>query len=97
MLLTLASRYTPISRTDFEEFVFRPIYDSDTDLVDSHSFAVLYMTLALGTLLDLDLPAHNSKCMSFYQLGRAALAIDSVLEKQSMAAIQALVCVYFEM
>jgi len=46
------------------------------------------MVLALGTLVDLDMHAQATE---YYQLGRAALAIDSVLEEPSMAGIQALV------
>lgn len=85
-------RYTPINELDFYESIFRPVYDPDNhEVVGSHSLALLYMVLALGTLLDLDLPAHNPESMQFYQLGRAALAIDSVLEVQSIPGIQALV------
>ena len=50
------------------------------------------MTLALGSLLDLNSPPHNPQSMQFYQLARASLALESVLEEQSIAAIQALVC-----
>lgn len=49
------------------------------------------MVLALGTLMDLDLPAHSSEAMQFYQIARSAMSLDSVLEKPSIVAIQALV------
>jgi hypothetical protein len=49
------------------------------------------MALALGTLLDLDRPARCPESKQFYQLARAALTLDSVLEEQSIPAIQALV------
>ncbi|KAJ7636037.1 fungal-specific transcription factor domain-containing protein [Mycena polygramma] len=86
--------YTPISESDFYETIFRPIYESDGtsyQSVSSHNLSVLYMVLAIGTLMDLDMPAHSPEATEYYQLGRAALAIDSVLEEPSIAGIQALV------
>lgn len=59
--------------------------------MDSHRLAVLYMVLALGTLLDLDKPSLSAEATRYYQLGRASLSLDSVLESQSIPAIQALV------
>jgi hypothetical protein len=49
------------------------------------------MVLAIGILLDLDKPAHSAEAMSYYHLARAALSIDSVLDVQTIAGIQALV------
>ncbi|KAJ7880285.1 fungal-specific transcription factor domain-containing protein [Mycena olivaceomarginata] len=86
--------YTPINESDFYETIFQPIYDPNTgsyESVSSHSLAVLYMVLAFGTLMDLDMPAHSPEATEYYQLSRAALAIDSVLEEPSIAGIQALV------
>ncbi|PFH45910.1 hypothetical protein AMATHDRAFT_70915 [Amanita thiersii Skay4041] len=89
--------YTPISEGDFYDTIFNPIYEeSDTALRDtniSHMYAVLYMVLALGALLNLELPPHNLESMHLFKLGRAALTIDSVLEEQSqtIAGLQALV------
>lgn len=50
------------------------------------------MMLAIGALLDLDAPPHSYDANHYYQLGRAALSVDSVLEEQSITAIQALAC-----
>ncbi|KAJ7035697.1 fungal-specific transcription factor domain-containing protein [Mycena alexandri] len=85
--------YTPIGESDFYQTIFQPIYDPNSasyESVSSHNLAVLYMVLALGTLVDLDMPAHSPEATEYYQLGRAALAIDSVLEEPSIAGIQAL-------
>lgn len=49
------------------------------------------MVLALGALLDLETPAHNPEAIHYYQLARAALALKSVLDDQTIPAIQALV------
>ncbi|KAJ6581244.1 fungal-specific transcription factor domain-containing protein [Mycena capillaripes] len=86
--------YTPINESDFYENIFRPVYDPDAtsyESISSHNLSILYMVLALGTLMDLDMPAHSPEATEYYQLGRAALAIDSVLEEPSIAGIQALV------
>ncbi|KAJ7132086.1 fungal-specific transcription factor domain-containing protein [Mycena epipterygia] len=86
--------YTPINESDFYESIFRPMYDpngSSYESVSSHKLAVLYMVLALGTLVDLNMPAHSAEARQYYELSRAALAIDSVLEEPSIAGIQALV------
>jgi hypothetical protein len=48
--------------------------------------------LAIGALLDLDAPPHSYDASHYYQLGRAALSVDSVFEEQSIPAIQALAC-----
>jgi hypothetical protein len=48
--------------------------------------------LAIGALLDLDAPAHSYDANHYYQLGRAALSVDSIFEEQSIPAIQALAC-----
>ncbi|KAG6864621.1 hypothetical protein C0991_008242 [Blastosporella zonata] len=86
--------YTPIPEKDFLESIFRPVYDQEGAFqasVSAHGLAVLLMILALGSLLDLDRPAHSPETMQYYQLARAALALDSVLEEQTIPGIQALV------
>ena len=88
-------RYTPLPETELYANVFSRIYDQtiaiDQDPTDSHRLAVLYMVFALGTLMDLDQPYLSTQSTQYYQLARAALSLDSVLENQSIPAIQALV------
>ncbi|KAJ7579668.1 hypothetical protein C8J56DRAFT_795968 [Mycena floridula] len=83
-------QYSPITLVDYHESIFRPVYDADHEAIGFHGLAVLYMVLALGTLLDLDLAPHNPQSTRYYQLARAALAIDSIFDEQSIPAIQAL-------
>ena len=61
--------------------------------MSSQGLAVLYMVLAIGAHLDFDQPVRSPESQQFYQLGKAALSLDSVLEEQSITAIQALVSV----
>lgn len=87
-------RYTPVPENDFLETVFRPVYDQGATYQgsgSSHVLAVLLMVLAIGSLLDLERPATSPEAMQYYQLARAALALDSVIEEQSIPGIQALV------
>ncbi|KIK61560.1 hypothetical protein GYMLUDRAFT_96415 [Collybiopsis luxurians FD-317 M1] len=87
--------YTPISQTEYYESVFRPIYEADAGFsnIGSHNLAIMFIVLAIGTLLDLDRPSHSPEATHYYELGRAALAVDSVFEEQSIPAIQALVLI----
>ncbi|KAL1746787.1 fungal-specific transcription factor domain-containing protein [Schizophyllum fasciatum] len=92
--------YTPIGETDFFDSIFRPAYypppvspfdASPPPEPSAHEVAVLCMALATGALLDLDQPPFNSAANKWYQLGRAALSIDSVFDEPTIAAAQALV------
>ncbi|EIW58718.1 uncharacterized protein TRAVEDRAFT_149071 [Trametes versicolor FP-101664 SS1] len=88
--------YTPIPEAEFEEAIFARVYDgmeTETERapMDAHQLAVLCFVFALGTLLDLEKPSLSAEAMHYYQLGRAALSVDSVLESQSIPAIQAVI------
>ena len=91
-------RYTPIPEAEFEETIFSRVYDqrmeTDPAPMDSHRLAVLCLVLGLGALLDLEKTSLSAEAMRYYQLGRAALSLDSILESQSIPAIQALVRVH---
>ncbi|KAF8271618.1 fungal-specific transcription factor domain-containing protein [Lactarius quietus] len=86
--------YTPIEQNDFYGSIYSRVFDPDAgpdhDRIQSHRIAVVYMMLAIGALLDLDAPPHSYDASHYYQLGRAALSVDSIFEEQSIPAIQAL-------
>ncbi|KAL0953461.1 hypothetical protein HGRIS_004693 [Hohenbuehelia grisea] len=85
--------YTPVPEIDFYESVFRSVYPQETaqsGSVSSHNLALLYVVLALGALLDLERPGDTTEATHYYQLGRAALSLESIFEEQSIPAIQAL-------
>ncbi|KAJ3753480.1 hypothetical protein EV360DRAFT_97010 [Lentinula raphanica] len=87
--------YNPISKADFFDMVFRPIYNSNSGfpVIRSHYLAIMFMVLAIGALLDTDRPAHSQEATQYYELGKAALVVDSVFEDQSISAIQALLLI----
>ena len=93
---SILPRYSPIPEAELRSTVFARVYDQswsgeDQDPNDSHRLAVLFMVFALGTLMDLDKPYLSVEATQYYQLARASLALDSILEHQSIPAIQALV------
>lgn len=98
MKVNMTRRYTPIPENEYYSTVHARIYDHgvglDQDPIDSHRLAVLYMVFALGTLFDLEKPYLSIEGTQYYQLARASLSIDSVLEHQTIPAIQALVSVF---
>ncbi|KAH8093725.1 fungal-specific transcription factor domain-containing protein [Cristinia sonorae] len=86
--------YTPVPESEFYLEILPRIYSQslnvEQDPIDSHRLAVVFMVLALGTLVDLDRPPLSTEASQYYQLGRTALSLDSILECQSIPAIQAL-------
>lgn len=62
------------------------------DPLVSHNLAILFLVIALGALLDLEGQAHSQEAKWYYQLGKAALALEPVLDSSSLSTIQALVC-----
>lgn len=65
--------------------------DSHNQVVSAQNLAVLCTIMGIGVLLDLDRQAHDPSAMKYYHLGRLALSIESVMEEQNIAAVQALV------
>lgn len=59
----------------------------------AHRLALLFAVLAVGTLVDLNQRAHAPQAKTYYNLARAALAVENVLEEPSVVAIQALVSI----
>ena len=91
----LLGRYTPIPESEFNETVFSRFYesadDADQDPDYSHKMSVLFMALAMGSLLNVEDSMPSTNAARYYQLGRAALSLDSILEHHTIPAIQALV------
>ncbi|TFK74898.1 hypothetical protein BDN72DRAFT_758817 [Pluteus cervinus] len=82
--------YAPISELEFYTTIYNPVYDGDIESVGAHSLAVLCMVLAIGVLLDLQRPFQSPEAHQYYRLGRIALALESVLDEQTVIGIQAL-------
>ncbi|KZT70724.1 hypothetical protein DAEQUDRAFT_724848 [Daedalea quercina L-15889] len=87
--------YTPIPEPEYNEVVFSRFYENagwaDQDPDYSHKMGILFLSFALGSLLDLDSTSSSDDVARYYQLGRAALCLDSILEHYTIPAIQALI------
>lgn len=55
-----------------------------------HDLALLLVTLALGALLDPNLPPYNTEAQHYYRLARAALCLQNVLVQRSVVTVKAL-------
>ena len=56
-----------------------------------HDLSLLLMIFAVGALVDLNLEPFNKEADHYYQLAKAALSLDAIMEEPSITAIQALV------
>ena len=61
------------------------------DPLMSHQLALLFMVLAIGSLMDVARPAYNIEAEKYHQLARAALFQSPIFEEPTLAAVQTLV------
>lgn len=61
------------------------------DAMISHQLALLFMVLAIGSLMDIKRPAYNIDSERYHQLARAALFQSAIFEEPTISAVQALV------
>jgi len=59
--------------------------------LDAHRLSLLFMVLAIGSLMNTALPAYNLDAEKYHQLARAALFHFSFLDNPTLHAIQSLV------
>lgn len=62
------------------------------DPLMSHQLALMFMVLAIGSLMDISRPAYNIEAEKYHQLARAALFQNPIFEEPTIAAVQTLVC-----
>lgn len=92
--------YNPISQQCFYEDIYPQFYTpnagppSDDPLL-SHKMSLVFMVLAIGTLMDVHQPAYNVEAEKYHQLARAALFQSSLFEDPTINAVQALFLMTF--
>lgn len=59
-----------------------------------HRLAVLFMVLAIGSLVAPNLPPYNLQAEQYHQLARATLFGSQIIEQPTVEAIQALVSLH---
>ncbi|KAG5650570.1 hypothetical protein H0H81_011777 [Sphagnurus paluster] len=92
--------YDPISQESFESQVYTQFYDPNfvlqaNDPLLSHRLSVMFMVLAIGSLMDTSLPAYNLEAEKYHQLARAALFTNSIFDEPTINAVQALFLMTF--
>jgi hypothetical protein len=92
--------YDPISLEAFMEQVYCPFYDSNAnsptdDPLLSHRLSLLFMVLAIGSLVDTRIPAYNLEAEKYHQLARAALFRNGLFDEPTNHVVQALFLMSF--
>ena len=57
----------------------------------SHRLSLMFMILAIGSLVDINAPAYNTEAEKYHQLARAALFQNGLFDEPTINAVQALV------
>ncbi|KAG6844556.1 hypothetical protein H0H87_005976 [Tephrocybe sp. NHM501043] len=88
--------YNPVSQEAFDSQVYPQFYDPNIgpqsdDPQLSHRLSLLFMVLAIGSLVNTELPAYNLEAEKYHQLARAALFSNSIFDEPTLNAVQALV------
>lgn len=89
-------RYNPIPQESFDFEVYHQFYDTSNvpsadDPLLPHRLSLMFMILAIGTLMDTSLPAYSIEAEKYHQLAKAALFRDSFVDSPTINAVQALV------
>ncbi|KAL0580577.1 hypothetical protein V5O48_001402 [Marasmius crinis-equi] len=87
--------YNPISQSmfDFEiwsQFYGQQLQPTGDDPQLPHRLSVMFMILAIGSLMDNNLPSYNLDAEKYHQLARAALFQNPFLDSPTISAVQAL-------
>lgn len=90
-------RYNVISLPQFNENAFFVFYTTPgpegpiDDHLRSHQLALMFMVLAIGSLMDTKRPAYNIEAERYHQLARASLFQSPIFEEPTLNAVQTLV------
>ncbi|GLB43439.1 putative fungal specific transcription factor [Lyophyllum shimeji] len=92
--------YNPVSQESFDIQIYSQFYDPNIgphsdDPQLSHRLSLMYMVLAIGSLMNTSLPAYNLDAEKYHQLARAALFTNSIFDDPTLYAIQALFLMTF--
>lgn len=82
-----------ISKEEFMETIFAHVY---ADVVPSaaditpHELALVFMIFCIACMVDLNRQPCNTEAETYYQLARAAMGVDSVIDHPTIQAVRAL-------
>lgn len=92
--------YNVISLPQFNENAFFVFYNQSPegpidDHLRSHQLALMFMVLAIGSLMDIKRPAYNIEAERYHQLARASLFQSPIFEEPTISAVQTLYLMAF--
>ncbi len=92
LLQHLSWMFQIVSYQQVTQELMAPIYSrtSRSHPYDPHDLALLLAVLAVGSLVDLSLPAYNEDAQRYYVLSRSSLALYPLMEGASLSTIKTL-------
>jgi hypothetical protein len=87
-------RFDSINRAQFMDQVYSHVYGTSSTSVSVDRLSLLFIILALGTLLDVTKPYDIRRTEPYYQLGKAAFCLEPLIEAATIPTIQALASIY---
>lgn len=87
-----------VTRDELINDILTPVYSiqvekdaegNSTD-ISPHKLAVLFLVFGIGALVDLTLPPYSEEAELYFDLGRAALSLQSVINSPETGTVQAL-------
>lgn len=99
----LRTRYNPVSVSEFNANVYTTLFNSpgtlamsdEPNIMLSQRLSVMFMVLAIGSLMDTRLPSYNIEAEKYHQLARAALFQNNIFDEPTLGAVQALYLMSF--
>ncbi|KAI0091791.1 fungal-specific transcription factor domain-containing protein [Irpex rosettiformis] len=94
--------YNIMSLEQFNEHVYDQFYNPNAappvnDIYLSHQLGLMFMVLAIGSLMDIKRQAYNIEAEKYHMLSRAALFQSPIFEQPTISAVQALYLMAFYM
>ncbi|KIM44896.1 hypothetical protein M413DRAFT_442869 [Hebeloma cylindrosporum] len=92
--------YNPINMVSFDQEVYSQFYSQQVgpipdDPLLAHRLSLMFMVLAIGSLMNTSLPSYNLDAEKYHQLARAALFHHSFFDNPTINAVQALFLMTF--
>jgi hypothetical protein len=95
--------YNPVPLSEFNATVYSVLFNPQVSLAIndepnvllSHRLSVMFMVLAIGSLMDTRLPSYNVEAEKYHQLARAALFQNNIFDEPTLGAVQALYLISF--
>jgi hypothetical protein len=92
----LDDRYNPISVDSFDSEVYSSFYNQNVgplpdDPLLAHRLSLMFMILAIGSLMNTSIPSYSIDAEKYHQLARASLFHHSFFDNPTINAVQALV------